>query len=331
VGGYSNGAVNLSGSGQHVSLPSGVVSNLNSFSITAWVNLSSLSTWSRIFDFGTGTSAYMFMTPQSGSGTLRFAITTNSYGAEQQISGPSALPTGGWHHVAVTLTGGVGILYLDGAAVGTNSAMTLSPSILGATTQNWVGRSQFSGDSYLAGTLDEFRIYSGALGAGEVATFLTPLASPTGLAAVPGNAQVTLTWGASANAAGYSIASATNSGGPYTLKSVNTGLSFTDTNLLNGVRYYYVVSATNSIGGSAASAPVSVRPISTAPPKLSLGQSGNQLQFIWPATHTGWHLQAQTNSLGTNWINLLGTDSVNQWAVAPNLSVATVFYRLVYP
>jgi alpha-L-arabinofuranosidase len=330
VGGYSTGAVNLSGSSQYVSLPTGVVSNLNSFSITAWVNLGSLSSWSRIFDFGTGTSAYMFMTPQSGAGTFRFAITTNGYGAEQQISSPSALPTGGWHHVAVTLSGGVGILYLDGVAVGTNSAMTLSPSILGSTTQNWIGRSQFSGDAYLAGAVDDLRIYSGALGAGELATFLTPLATPTGLSATPGDARATLTWSASANANGYSIAVSTNSGGPYVVKLVKTGLTFTDTNVLNGVLYYYVVSATNSIGGSAVSAPVSVRPVSTASPKLSLGHSGNQLQFIWPGTHTGWHLQAQTNSLGTNWSDVPGTDSVSQWTVVPSLAVGNVFYRLTY-
>ena len=63
--------------------------------------------------------------------------------AEQIIDGTSALATGGWHHVAVTLNGATGILYVDGVEVGRNSAMTLKPSDMGATTQNWIGRSQY--------------------------------------------------------------------------------------------------------------------------------------------------------------------------------------------
>jgi len=332
VSGYSNGAVNLSGSSQYVSLPNDVVSNLNNFAITAWVNVSRLTDWARIFDFGSGTSAYMFLAPQSGSGTLRFAITTSGNGAEQQINASAALPMGGWHHIGVTLNNGMGVLYLDGVAVGTNSAMTLSPSSLGATSQNWIGRSQFSADPYLTGVVDDFRIYSGALSPGEVATFLTPLMPPTGLSATPGDSQATLTWNASANADGYVIASSTNSGGPYVLKATNlVGLAFTDTKVQNGVTYYYVVSATNAVGGSANSPPASVRPVSMTPPSLALTFSGGQLQFTWPVTHTGWHLQVQTNSLGTNWFNLSGTQSTNLWFVLPDPADGSVFYRLIYP
>jgi alpha-L-arabinofuranosidase len=332
VSGYSNGAVNLSGSSQYISLPDGVVSNLTDFSITAWVNVSALAGWARLFDFGSGNSAYMFLAPQSGSGVLRFAITTNGYGAEQQISGPSALPSGDWHHVAVTLTGGVGILYLDGEAVGTNSAMTLTPASLGVTTQNWIGRSQFSGDPYLTGDVDDFRIYNGALTAGEVATLLAPLTAPTGLTAAPDDAQVALTWTASANASGYNIRRATTNGGPYVVIATNvTRLAFTDTNLLNGTNYYYVVSATNTVSGSGNSTQASARPVSKVPPKMSVTPNGGQFKFAWPASHTGWHLQAQTNSLGTNWSDVSGTATATQWIVSADPSLDSVFYRLTYP
>ncbi|MDP8998791.1 MAG: LamG domain-containing protein, partial [Myxococcota bacterium] len=49
-----------------------------------------------------------------------------------------------------------------------NAAMTLSPSSLGVTTQNWLGRSQFSLDAYLTGQIDNFRIYNRPLTAAEV-------------------------------------------------------------------------------------------------------------------------------------------------------------------
>ena len=45
--GVSNNAVNLNGSSQYVSLPAGAVSGLSNFSITAWVKLNSVGTWSR--------------------------------------------------------------------------------------------------------------------------------------------------------------------------------------------------------------------------------------------------------------------------------------------
>jgi hypothetical protein len=116
----------------------------------------------------------MFLTPTNGS-TIRFAITTGGSGAEQRINGTSALPTGVWTHVAVTKSGNVGTLYVNGAQVGQNTSMSLSPSSLGNTTNNWIGRSQYSADPFLDGQIDDFRIYNRALSAAEVLSlFQTP-------------------------------------------------------------------------------------------------------------------------------------------------------------
>ena len=61
--GVSGNALNLTGG--YASLPTGVVSTLNDFTIAAWVKIDTLSTWSRIFDFGTGTTVNMFLTPRA--------------------------------------------------------------------------------------------------------------------------------------------------------------------------------------------------------------------------------------------------------------------------
>lgn len=167
--GLQNNAVTMNGSNEYVSLPGGIVSGLTSFSICAWFNLSAATTWSRIFDFGTGTTAFMFLTPNSSAGTLRFSITTGGSGPEQQMNA-AALATGSWQQVAVTLTANMGILYVNGAQVAENASMTLNPASLGTTTQNWLGRSEFAGDPYLDGQIDNFRIYDRALTAAEVQT-----------------------------------------------------------------------------------------------------------------------------------------------------------------
>ncbi len=170
VPGEIGNAVQLSGNGEYVSLPAGIVSGLHDFTISAWVNPSANTAWSRVFDFGTGTGDYMFLTLSAGGGPVRFAITTSGNGAEQQLNAPGNLPLNTWSHVAVTLSGTTGTLYVNGQPVATNTTMTLNPAALGVTTQNWIGRSQFSGDPFLAATVDDFQIYDRALSPAEIAT-----------------------------------------------------------------------------------------------------------------------------------------------------------------
>jgi arabinoxylan arabinofuranohydrolase len=170
-GALGGGALTLSSTlQQHARLPAGIVSALTNFTLETWVRLTSTANWTRVFDFGSNNTRYMFLTPQNGTTLrLRFAITTNSAGGEQPITGTVALTTNVWHHVAVTLNGNTGILYQNGVAVGTNAGITIKPATLGLTTSNYLGRSQWPTDPYLNGALDEFRIYSVALSASEIA------------------------------------------------------------------------------------------------------------------------------------------------------------------
>ncbi|WP_214411901.1 beta-L-arabinofuranosidase domain-containing protein [Sphaerisporangium fuscum] len=165
VSGKFGTAVKLDGP-QYVALPSGVVSGLDDFTIALWVNPATISTWSRIFDFGTGTTRNMFLALSAGSAP-RFAITTSGGAGEQRINGTAQLPANAWTHVAVTLSGGTGTLYVNGEAAGTNTGMTLKPSSLGTTGNNWIGKSQY-GDAPLSGSVDEFQIYDRALSRTEI-------------------------------------------------------------------------------------------------------------------------------------------------------------------
>ncbi|MGM0881101.1 MAG: LamG-like jellyroll fold domain-containing protein [Bacillota bacterium] len=249
--GNSGNAVELDGTNDYVALPAGVVSSASTSTVAAWVNLDTVSNWMRIFDFGSGTSTYMNLMPKNGSnGKIRFAIKNNG-SSEQIIDGTSALATGGWHHVAVTLNGATGILYVDGVEAGRNSAMTLKPSDLGATTQNWIGRSQFA-DPYLDGRVDDFRIYNRAISASEVTsvmngqTLAVPTV-PTGLSVTAASGvQISLGWKAASNATSYNIKRAAATGGPYTTIATDVlGTSYTDSGLTAGASYYYVVRAVN--------------------------------------------------------------------------------------
>lgn len=180
-GTLSGGQLTFSaGSQQCARLPAGIVQSLGGITIMAWVNLSSNANWCRIFDFGNNSTAYIYLTPQNGSGLPQFGITSTGAGGERTVAGGSALSTNAWHQVAVTLSGetgipgvsgagGLGLLYVDGVLVGSNSGFALNPSSLGATTNNYLGRSQYGSDPYLKGSIGELRIYNGALAPADIA------------------------------------------------------------------------------------------------------------------------------------------------------------------
>jgi alpha-L-arabinofuranosidase len=181
VPGKFGSAVQLGGGSpaQYVQLPPGIVNGLTDFSVAAWVKPASISQWMRVFDFGTGTTDYMFLAVSAGQAP-RFSISVTSYYNEQQINAPDPLPVGEWSHLAVTLAGTTGTLYVNGVAVATNTAMTLNPSGLPATTQNYIGRSQWAPDPYLDGCVDEFQLYDRALSAAEVASLQTSAGGSAG-------------------------------------------------------------------------------------------------------------------------------------------------------
>jgi hypothetical protein len=160
-------AVDLDGVDDYVSLPPSVVAGLTDFTISAWVKLDSTSNNTRIFDFGSSTSNYMELCPRTGTGFLKYVIVTG--GTAQAIDTTYTFPTGTWTHVAMTLSGSTGTLYVNGTAVGSNAVMSKNPSNLGDTSQNYIGKSQWSNDPYLNGSVDDFRVYNHALSAADIA------------------------------------------------------------------------------------------------------------------------------------------------------------------
>ena len=146
------------------------MSSLNGdWSISTWIKPAALTNWSRVFDFGTGQTANMFLTLNAGGAGPRFAITNAGTGAEQRLTyGGQNFPLNQWSNVVVTVSGTQGTMYLNGTVVATNSNMTLKPSALGNTNRNYLGESQYADPAY-DGAIDDFAIYNRALSASDVA------------------------------------------------------------------------------------------------------------------------------------------------------------------
>jgi fibronectin type 3 domain-containing protein len=130
-------------------------------------------------------------------------------------------------------------------------------------------------------------------------------AAPTNLTATPGNAVVTLTWTASTGATGYNVKRATTSGGPYTQLAAPTSSGYTDSSVINGVTYYYVVSTLTAEGESANSAQVSATPSAqsvapAAPTNLTATPGNAVVTLTWTASAgaTGYNVKRATTSGG---------------------------------
>ena len=319
TGRLDGGLALASAASQHVALPAGVVAGLTDCTIMTWVNIASLANWQRIFDFGTGTDNYLFLAPQTGANPnrLRFAIRTPSV-AEQIIVSSTAIPVGSWAHVALVFSGTTARLYLNGALVGQNTTMTLAPASLGTTTQNYLGRSQFAPDPHLDATLDDFRIYSEALTAADIALFASPLAAPQNLAATPGPLELTLAWDPVPGATRYTVKYATTSGGPYTVLSAGLpDVERLHSALSYGTTYHYVVSAGNAAYDGPDSAELAATPESApldeaeaTPPSLLLMPAVGDLPAmakLTTATSVAGHvyqLQTTTDLATGGWLDV---------------------------
>jgi hypothetical protein len=178
------GALDLAGSsptvGGFATLPASpqAMGATTEITIACWVNVRTERAFERVFDFSNSVSTgFIYLTTAQGVTTPnspRFTISPTDKTGEQNIdmTTPAVLSINTWHHIAVVLGAGTpytGTLYIDKAVAGRNAAMTLRPSTLGSTVNNWIGRSPFPGDPLFDGLIDDFRIYSRALSAAEIA------------------------------------------------------------------------------------------------------------------------------------------------------------------
>ena len=163
--------LNLNGANQYVQLPPGVAFAGTFSAVVKW---NGGAAWQRIFDFGVDTTKYVMLTPWDKNGKLHCDIRAN--GTTQTILAPAPLSTNVWTHVALTLDGQNGIIFVNGSPVATNAA-TLSPVNVEAQT-NHLGRSKFVADPYFNGQFASFRAYGRVLSPAEIVAPLPVITQP---------------------------------------------------------------------------------------------------------------------------------------------------------
>jgi len=176
-------------SGSCLNLPSGIInSTFSAVTIEAWAGFGTLPLNCFFFGFGntdgSGAGAsYLFCAPQAG----RIAITGTDPGWQGEQNAASAVNWSGrtnLHIVAIyNPPANSVVLYTNGVLAAINAAATTPISAVN-DVYSYVGRSLYTNDPYAPLNVAEFRIYSGALSAQQVA--LDTASGPRQIIADPG-------------------------------------------------------------------------------------------------------------------------------------------------
>ncbi len=162
----------FNGTDGYVQMPEDVIYGLHNMTISTWVKPDTLSSWARIFDFGSESDPpypNFFLTLNSGNNNLRLAFEAGGSSSDKSLlDAGNVLQTGQWQHMAVVIDGTKATLYLNGEEIAQSSDFRFVPMLITNMTRNMLGKSNYTADSYFDGGMDDFRIYNRALSASEI-------------------------------------------------------------------------------------------------------------------------------------------------------------------
>ena len=177
---FAGGATN--GTNSHLSIEPTNHNFDNGFSVQTWVRWDSFSNWSTIMDWGTGTGANNIgFTTWGGHNALALWI----YGGDSptNLYSGDVLETGRWYNVAATVSGGIGILYIDGEEVARGempNPLTVYRTNCFIGLSNWMAS---SGYKPFHGAMSNLHVWNRALGSDQIRGFMyePPVGGESGL------------------------------------------------------------------------------------------------------------------------------------------------------
>ena len=114
----------------------------DNFTVSAWIKPSGLTSWERVFDFGSDQKNYIFLTVNNGNGYQRLAVKYNNQ-TEQNITSSVSLNKNVWSYVTVTMKDNKATMYINGESVASGN-ITVSMSSLASSAANYIAKSQYT-------------------------------------------------------------------------------------------------------------------------------------------------------------------------------------------
>jgi hypothetical protein len=184
-------------SGTYLNLPAGLITGASAVTLEAWADFGTLPVNCYLFSLGNTDASgagedYIFCAPQAARITI--SGVDPGYNSEQNATSGTWSGQKNLHVVAIYNPPGKSLaVYTNGVLAGMNTNETVALSSVN-DVHSYLGRSLYTADPYAPLNVDEFRIYSGAMSAPQVA--LDAAAGPTQIITSPGalgSIQLTLT------------------------------------------------------------------------------------------------------------------------------------------
>ncbi|MBI5631876.1 MAG: carboxypeptidase regulatory-like domain-containing protein [Nitrospirae bacterium] len=161
-------AFSFDGVNDYVDLPDGFANFTSGFTVDLWANPTASTYWARFIDFGNGpANNNIVFARETTTNNLVFEV-YNGASSTGKVHAFDAITNDEWHYYAVTQdeTGQVKI-YKDGLPLVTTGTTGVPNNV--TRVNNHIGKSDWGGDGYYAGTMDEVEIFNRALSADEIA------------------------------------------------------------------------------------------------------------------------------------------------------------------
>ncbi len=169
-----NEAANFNGSSSKIDLPNLGISGAGVRTISAWINVNSLSAAQTIFQFGASAAGERFGFAINTAGKLYV-----EYYGRDAITSSAQITTGSWFNVAVTYNGGAietatnTQIYVNGSAVAMSTTGIQTGAANTADSNYGIGYRRPSTSQYFNGKIDQVRIFNTALPATGTASITT--------------------------------------------------------------------------------------------------------------------------------------------------------------
>ena len=140
------------------------------FTITAWVKVVKIESWSRILDFGNGPANDNVVLALSNgmSGIPTFQIYNSDQGSDFLMS-PTPLKLNTWTYIAITFGNKTATMYIDSVQVSSKN-LNMQPKNI-TRNLNYIGRSNWDNDAYAQAAMSEIKIFNKVLNSTEIANY----------------------------------------------------------------------------------------------------------------------------------------------------------------
>jgi hypothetical protein len=162
-------ALKFDGIGGHVSAPATANDfSTNGMTIAVWANpTASLTPWARFIDYGNGPASDNILFARAGaSADLTFEV-YNAGVSGGKVTATGVINLNQWQHFVATMDASGNVLvYKNGVLVGSGPTAIPNPV---TRTGNYAGRSNWPGDGFYQGKMDDLRIYTRVLDPAAIA------------------------------------------------------------------------------------------------------------------------------------------------------------------